>query len=129
MTIIISSVIFAALLIILSKIPVAIAMSKEKEGYNNRIPRKQQATLSDFGQRALGAHINTIEAFPLFAVGVCLALVSQANTVTLQNLCVFFCCARVAYLICYWIDFDKLRSVIWSMGFGACLWLMVLALP
>ena len=128
MTLIISSVIFAALLIIISKLPVAISMGKQTGGYDNRHPRKQQANLTNFGQRALGAHINSIEAFPIFATGVCLALISQANIVTVQNLCVIFSCARIAYLICYWFDIDKVRSIIWTIGFGACIWLMALAL-
>lgn len=129
MTLIISAVIFAAILILVSKFPVAIAMSKQKEGYNNSIPRKQQAALTDFGQRALGAHINSIEAFPLFAAGVCLALISQANITLIQNLCVVFCCSRIAYLVCYWVDLDKIRSLIWTIGFCSCIWLMVLAIP
>jgi len=129
MTLIISSVIFAALLIIISKIPVAISMGKERGGYDNRQPRKQQAALTNFGQRALSAHINSIEAFPIFATGVCLALITQANIVTVQNLCVVFCCARIAYLICYWFDMDKVRSIIWTTGFVACIWLMALAIP
>jgi uncharacterized MAPEG superfamily protein len=129
MTLIISSVIFAALLIIISKIPVAISMGKERGGYDNRQPRKQQAALTNFGQRALGAHINSIEAFPLFATGVCLALISQANIIAVQNLCVIFCCARIAYLVCYWVNLDKIRSIIWTTGFGACIWLMALAIP
>jgi len=128
MTLIISTVIFAALLIIISKIPVAISMGKEIGGYDNRQPRKQQAALTDFGQRALGAHINSIEAFPIFATGVCLALISQADIITVQNLCVIFCCARTAYLICYWFDMDKIRSIIWTTGFGTCIWLMALAI-
>ena len=129
MTLIISTVIFAALLIFISKIPLAIAMSKQPEGYDNRLPRKQQSALPNFGQRALGAHINSIEAFPLFAAGVCLALISEANLVTVQNLCVIFCCSRVAYLVCYWFDLDKFRSIIWSVGFGTSIWLMALAIP
>lgn len=129
MTIIIASVIFAALLILVSKVPVAISMAKQTEGYDNRLPRQQQAKLTGLGLRALSAHTNSIEAFPLFAAGVCLALIAQADTSTVQNLCVIFCCARVAYLICYWVDLDKVRSIIWSVGFGASLWLMALALP
>lgn len=129
MTLIISSVIFTALLIIISKLPVAISMGKQKGGYDNRQPRKQQAALTNFGQRALGAHINSIEAFPIFATGVCLAIIAEANITTVQNLCVVFCCARIAYLVCYWFDIDKIRSIIWTIGFATSIWLMALALP
>ncbi len=129
MTIIVASLIAAALLIMVSKIPVAIEMSKQKGGYDNRYPRDQQAILTGLGKRALGAHNNTIEAFPLFASAVLLALWSQADTNMIQNLCVVFICARVAYLVCYWLNSDKLRSVVWGIGFFACIWLMALALP
>ena len=129
MTIIIYSVVAAALLIMLSKIPLGIAMSKSKGGYDNRYPRDQQAALQGFGKRALSAHQNCIEAFPLFAAGVCLSLIAKADMALVQNLCVVFICSRMAYLICYWMDIEKLRSLIWSVGFICSIWLMILGLP
>lgn len=51
--------------------PVARAMAEEGGGrYDNHHPRAQQARLTGFGARALAAHLNSIEAFPLFAAGV-----------------------------------------------------------
>ena len=129
MMIIRGSVIFSALLIMVSKAPVAYAMSKQEGGYDNHYPRDQQAKLTGLGKRALGGHTNSIEAFPLFASGVAFALIGNAEITTIQNLCIVFICSRVAYLICYWIDQDFLRSTFWSVGFISSIWLMALALP
>ncbi len=129
MTLIIASVITAALLIVVSKMPVALAMAKCEGGYDNRNPRDQQASLTGIGKRALAAHHNSIEAFPLFGVGVALALWAQADLNTITYLCASFVLARVAYLVCYWLDIHALRSTVWSVGFIASIWLMALALP
>lgn len=126
--IIIGSVLCAALLIVVSKVPVAIEMAKQKGGYDNHYPRDQQAALTGLGKRALAAHQNSIEAFPLFAAGVSLALWAQADMTTVQNLCVVFICSRIAYLICYWMDIHVVRSTVWGVGFACSLWLMSLAL-
>lgn len=127
MTLIISSLIFAALMILITKIPVAIAQIK-LGGYNNELPRKQQAALSDFGLRALGAHQNTIEAFPVFAAGVGIALWAQSEIATVQTLCIAFVSARILFSVCYWMNWDKVRSVMWAVGFISSIWLMALPL-
>jgi len=127
MTIIIGSVIFTALLIVVSKAPVALQMAKQQGGYDNVYPRDQQSTLKGFGKRALAAHNNSIEAFPLFATGVLLALWANADVTTTQNLCVVFICSRIAYLICYWVNINVLRSTVWTVGFVCSVWLMALA--
>lgn len=129
MTIAVGSVIFAALMIMFSKIPVGIAQGRSEGGYDNNNPRDQQAQLSGFGQRALAAHQNTIEAFPLFAAGVVLALWAEAPMETVNMLCIAFAVSRVAYVICYLLDIATVRSLIWFVGFVSSLWLMVLALP
>ncbi len=128
MSIVIASVIAAVLLIVLSKIPVALAMARQEGGYDNHYPRDQQAALSGFGRRAAAAHNNCIEAFPVFATGVLLALWAGADAMLVQNLCVVFICARVAYLICYWMDWDKARSTVWTIGLVCSIWLMALAI-
>jgi len=129
MTIVIGSMIFAVLMIVMTKLPVALAMAKSNGGYDNKYPRDQQAQLQGFGKRALGAHVNAIEAFPLFAAGVLVALWAQAPIETVTNLCMTFVAARCAYTICYWFNFDSVRSLVWTVGFASSIWLMCLALP
>jgi len=128
MSLIIGSVILAALMIMITKVPVAYAMAQEG-GYDNKQPREQQSKLQGFGLRALGAHQNSIEAFPLFAVGVLLALWADAPLASVQMLCSVFVLARFAYMACYWFDQATLRTAFWFVGLGSSLWLMALALP
>ncbi|TGN08150.1 MAPEG family protein [Leptospira ilyithenensis] len=59
-------ILFSLLLIYINKIPVSLAMAKEEGGSDNHYPRDQQARLTGIGKRALGAHQNSIEAFPVF---------------------------------------------------------------
>lgn len=128
MTISILCLILAAAIIFVTKLPVAIAMKQLDGRYDNHQPRAQQARLTGFGARALAAHQNSIEAFPLFAAGVLAALWAGANEQTINTLAIVFVLARMGYVILYWIDQDKLRSLIWMVGTVASFWLMFLAL-
>lgn len=125
----ISCLIFAALMILITKVPVALAMARLDKHYDNKTPRQQQSRLQGFGQRALGAHQNAIEAFPLFAAGLAVALWAQADSHTINLLALIFVVARLAYTVCYWVDWDKLRSIVWFVALVCCYWLMALALP
>lgn len=128
MTVIVGSVIFAAVMIMISRLPVAYAMN-QLGGYDNQQPREQQARLEGFGARALAAHQNTIEALPIFAAAVLLALWAQAPQAQLQVLCGVFMVARTAFLLCYWFDWSVVRSLVWVVGFVSSIWIMCLALP
>jgi uncharacterized MAPEG superfamily protein len=129
MSIPILCLILAALLILVTKAPVAVAMAREGGGrYDNRNPRAQQARLTGFGARALAAHHNTIEAFPVFAAGLLAALWASGEAPVVSWLAVTFVVARLAYAGCYWADIHLLRSLTWGVGFFASLALMGLAL-
>ena len=117
---------FSALLIFLAKIPVAKAMATEGGGrYDNHHPRAQQARLTGFGARALAAHQNSFEAFPLFAAGVLVAHVTQSQGVLVDVAAVLFVIARVLYLLLYWIDLAWQRSLVWVVGLLCSLLLML----
>jgi uncharacterized MAPEG superfamily protein len=114
-----------ALLIYIAKIPVAKAMKEQGRGYDNHHPRAQQARLTGFGARALAAHQNTIEAFPLFAAGVLVAHVTQTQGWFVEALALLFVVTRVLYLFLYWNDKATLRSLVWGVGLLCCLLLML----
>jgi uncharacterized MAPEG superfamily protein len=118
-------VFISALLIFLAKAPVARAMQQESGTYDNRHPRGQQARLSGFGARALAAHLNSFEAFPLFAAGVLMAHVTERHGLLVDGLAVTFVVARVLYLLCYWADLHWQRSVVWAVGLLCSLLLML----
>ncbi|TBV10051.1 MAPEG family protein [Phytopseudomonas dryadis] len=115
----------SVLLIFVAKIPVAWAMKEEGGAYDNHHPRAQQARLSGFGARALAAHMNSFEAFPLFAVGVLMAHVSQSNGWLVDLLAVTFVVSRVLYLLLYWADLHWQRSLMWMLGLLCSLLLML----
>ncbi|UTA47850.1 MAPEG family protein [Simiduia sp. 21SJ11W-1] len=128
MSIPIFCLLLAALMIVISKAPVAVAMARLDGRYDNRNPRAQQARLEGFGARALAAHQNTIEAFPVFAAGVLAALWAGADGLWTNALSVTFVVARIGYLVLYWYDWDKVRSLVWGVGLLSSLTLMGLAL-
>lgn len=100
----------------LTKIPVAMAMAKAPNGYDNHLPREQQALLTGLGKRALGAHLNSFEIFPAFASSVIVAHIAKVDPTTLTILSVVFVISRIMYWICYLLDQSTLRSTIWGIG-------------
>ncbi|RRJ82975.1 MAPEG family protein [Aestuariirhabdus litorea] len=114
----------AALLIIVSKVPVALAMH-QLQGYDNLEPRRQQARLEGWGFRALSAHQNSIEAFPLFAAGVLVAVQAGASPGAVDALAVTFVVARLIYNALYLLNLGTLRSLSWGVGLGCSLALML----
>lgn len=118
-------VFISALLIFIAKIPVAKAMKEEGGHYDNHHPRAQQARLTGVGARALAAHQNSFEIFPLFAVGVLMAHVTQSSGWLVDMLAVIFVLSRVLYLICYLADLHWQRSAVWVVGLMCSLLLML----
>ena len=112
--------IIAALLPYVAKVPLAFAMTKQGGGaffgYDNQLPRVQQQKLTGFGARCLAAHQNSFEALIIFAAAVLLAITTGHITQFSVLLSVVFIVCRVVYLICYWLNWDKLRSTAWAVG-------------
>ncbi|AIC18877.1 putative membrane protein [Pseudomonas chlororaphis subsp. aureofaciens] len=117
-------VFISALLIYVARMPVARAM-KEQGGYDNHLPRQQQAQLTGFGARALAAHQNSFEAFMLFAVGVLMAHTTQTQGWLVDGLAIVFVITRVIYLLCYWADLAWQRSLVWFIGLLCSMLLML----
>lgn len=113
---------FMGLMLVLSKAPVAKAQN-DTGRYDNNHPRAQQVGLTGWGARALAAHQNHFEAFPLFAAGVLVAeRVSSSPAISL--LAVLFVIARVAYTALYIANIGTLRSVVWGVGYLSSLALL-----
>jgi uncharacterized MAPEG superfamily protein len=121
---------FAAMLLLyLSKVPLAIAMSKEgNKGYDNRHPRDQQSRLTGWGERALAAHLNGFEITPVFAAAVITAHLFQANPWWSSVWAAVFVLSRVIYIVAYLRDINLLRSAVWMIGLASCVALFILAM-
>jgi uncharacterized MAPEG superfamily protein len=107
----------AFLLNYFTKIPLYAAMAKQKGGYDNHYPRDQQAGLTGYGKRVLGAHLNGFEVFPAFGISVILATLTGVDQYTLTILGITFVISRILYIYLYLADRDMLRSTTWFIGF------------
>ena len=118
--VLIISLIITILLPFVAKAPLAWAMKKQGggniAGYDNQHPRQQQRQLTGFGARCLAAHENSFEAIIMFAPAVLLAIATNNANETTANLAMAFVICRIAYLFLYWLNFDKLRSIVWVIG-------------
>ncbi|MBF7730679.1 MAPEG family protein [Pseudomonas sp. N040] len=118
-------VFISAVLIFLARIPVGKAMKGDAGGYDNHHPRAQQARLTGLGARALAAHQNSLEAFPLFAVGVLVAMVTQSQGLLINALAVTFVISRILFIVFYCADKPAQRSLCWFVGLLCSLLLML----
>jgi uncharacterized MAPEG superfamily protein len=101
---------------------IAIGIAKAGgERYNNRHPRVWLAKQQGYRARAAAAEANSFEAFPLFAAAVIIAHLTRAPQGPLDLLAVVFILARIAYVICYLADWHWARSLVWFVGYVACI--------
>jgi uncharacterized MAPEG superfamily protein len=84
--------------------------------FDNSYPRDPAFYTRGPRARALGAHQNGLEAFPLFAAAVLLAELHGAPQHMIDGLALAFLGARVAYAVCYLGDRPSLRSLIWTLA-------------
>ncbi len=104
------------------------AISKASgERYNNRDPRAWQSRLAGLPARAHAAHLNSFEAFPLFAAAVIVAQLAQATQTRIDGLALAFIALRLGYGVCYLAGWATLRSLVWVLAFGCCVALFVIA--
>ena len=109
-------IVAAWLVVYFTKLPVAVAMQRAG-GYDNRLPRAQQARLEGWGARSVAAHKNGFESFAPFATAVLVAHLGGGPAHLIDLLAISFVVARVGYVIFYLADWASFRSAVWSVGF------------
>jgi uncharacterized MAPEG superfamily protein len=124
MTIALWCVLIAALLPYLG----TIVAKASGERYNNRDPRAWLDKQSGLSRRADNAQKNGFEAFPFFAAAVIVAHLLHAPQPRIDTLAIVFVVARLAYFACYLADWQAVRSLVWLVGFGACVAIFLLGL-
>jgi uncharacterized MAPEG superfamily protein len=95
---------------------VAAVTAKVGARFDNRNPRDWLAKQEGYRRRANAAQANSFEAFPLFAIAVVVAMLTQAPQHKIDMLAIGFIAARVAYFVCYLADWALLRSIVWTAG-------------
>lgn len=96
--------------------------------YDNRDVRQWQAHLTGRAWRAHAAHLNSLEAFPLFGVAVLAALWRGAPAGAVDGLALAFTGFRLAYGLAYLFDAPTLRSILWLLGLASTIAIFWLAL-
>lgn len=86
--------------------------------FDNALPRDPGFYDHPLRARALGAHLNGIEAFPFFAAAVLLAEFRDAPQRLIDELAILFLIVRAAYVVTYIGDRPTLRSILWGLGFA-----------
>ncbi|KAJ1988847.1 hypothetical protein H4R33_002280 [Dimargaris cristalligena] len=95
-------------------------------GYDHSTPRLPRHLSTMFGHRAQGAHLNTFEAFTMFALAVYFNWFGAGSHTGANALCIIFVVCRAFYLVTYWGGQATLRTIFWSVGFLATLILFIL---
>jgi uncharacterized MAPEG superfamily protein len=96
---------------------------------DNKDWRKNQLpALTGLGSRVYAAQANTWEAVALFTAAVTVAHLAGADPESSTLAAILFLAARVLHTVLYLADLDKLRSLIFVVGFGSCMWLFGLAI-
>lgn len=125
-----SGLIWALLAVVLlpylARIPVARAMN-QLGGYDNHLPREQQAKLQGLGARANAAHYNSFEALQLFLAAFAACVASGNTDNTMQLLAWLYVACRVGFIVCYLADWALTRSTVWMIGVIAVLSMIVRA--
>ena len=106
----------SALLIYATKVPLAMAMAKSPGGYDNKMPRDQQAKLEGWGKRAAAAHANGFEAFGIFAASVFVAHLGHGSEKWSGILAMGFVASRTVYPVLYIANIHVARSTVWTIG-------------
>jgi uncharacterized MAPEG superfamily protein len=87
-----------------------------QKNYDNHNPREWLARQTGYRARANAAQANCFEAFPLYAVGVLMAMLADVEMDQVELCAGIFIVARVAYVASYLMDKDKIRSLAWLVG-------------
>ena len=86
--------------------------------YDNADVRTWQSRLTGLALRAHGAHLNSFEAFPLFAAAVLAAILADADMHRVALLSVAFVALRLVYGLVYLANIAALRSLVWFAALG-----------
>ena len=96
-------------------------------GLDNNTPRRQAATLQGLGERLYGAQANAWEASMMFAPCALIAHLTGVDAGSSSTAGMVFIAARVLHGLFYAMDWATLRSLIWFVGVGCCIYLVYLA--
>jgi len=86
------------------------------ENFDNSMPRAWLAQQTGFRARANAAQANLFESLPLFFAAVIIASINHAPQATIDLLAIGFVLSRIAFLICYLVNWPTTRTIVWVLG-------------
>jgi uncharacterized MAPEG superfamily protein len=86
------------------------------ENFDNSMPRQWLAKQTGFRARANAAQANLFESLPLFFAAVIIASISNAPQARVDLLAIGFVLARIAFLVCYLLNWPTTRTIFWVIG-------------
>jgi uncharacterized MAPEG superfamily protein len=95
--------------------------------YNNIDPRPWLANQHGFRARANAAQQNGFEAFAVFAAAVLVAHAVHGPQARVDQLAMVFIAARAVYLPVYLAGWGLLRTLVWTVGMVATVWIFLTA--
>lgn len=121
-------------LLVLSILPIACSWiagyhRKQQLGnIDNKEPRAQSSRLTGAGARAVAAQANSWEALAVFSAAVLAISLSGVALDSIATLAIVFTALRVLYIPLYLGNLDALRSLVFLVCYGICMYLFYLAL-
>jgi uncharacterized MAPEG superfamily protein len=94
--------------------------------YDNVNPRDWLARRTGYQARANAAQANSWEALATYVAGLAAAFIGGVDGDAIARVAIIFFAARLAYLGCYLANLATLRSLVWLVGFGSCICLIVM---
>ena len=107
-----------ACLLFMGLLPIVAAGIAKKgfKNFDNSMPRQWLAQQTGFRARANAAQANLFESLPLFFAAVIIASINNAPQATIDLLAIGFVLARIAFLVCYLLDWPTTRTIVWVVG-------------
>jgi uncharacterized MAPEG superfamily protein len=102
---------------VLPYLPIAIAKLSGRAEFDNAAPRNPAFYAEGLRARAWGAHLNSFEAFAIFAAAVLVAEMRDAPQWAVNALALCFIITRLLYIGMYIGNRPTLRSALWVVGF------------
>jgi uncharacterized MAPEG superfamily protein len=124
----VSMLAWAALLLVVQFVLMAVAVNMQVGPAWTSGPRDEPRELSGMAGRLKRAFDNMLEGILLFTVAVVVVTLGDAATAQTALAAKVFVIARIAYIPAYASGIPLLRSVIWGIGFFACVFMIVQAL-
>ena len=109
------SLLLGAGVVVASIVPLGAARSQADFTLDDlAAPRAMFERLPAWGQRANWAHLNSFEAFILFAPACLLGLIAGVHSATATALALAWPALRLAYIVAYVANLAPLRSLCWA---------------